>query len=60
MSLVVDAAHATKNFGPIRALDRVDLTIGQGEVVALLGPNGAGKTTFVSLTLGLRKPSPSS
>jgi len=54
---VVQTSGATKSYGATLALADVSLTIRQGEVVALLGPNGAGKTTFVSLILGLRKPS---
>ena len=37
----------TKRYGPKTALDSVDLSIGQGELVGLLGPNGAGKTTLI-------------
>ncbi len=40
----------------LRALDGVDLEIGQGEVFGLLGPNGAGKTTLVKILLGLTRP----
>ena len=57
MEAVVEVANASKRFGATLALDRVDLRMSRGEVVALLGPNGAGKTTLVSLVLGLRKPS---
>ncbi len=57
MTAVVEAHRAAKNFGQVEALLPTDLTIGQGEIVALLGPNGAGKTTFISLMLGVRKPS---
>jgi ABC-2 type transport system ATP-binding protein len=45
-----------KRFGDVAALDGVDLTVGEGEIVAVLGPNGAGKTTAVSLLLGLLRP----
>ena len=45
-----------KSFGPIAAVDGIDLTIDQGEVVALLGPNGAGKSTTIDLALGLAAP----
>ena len=57
METVVEVDRASKRFGATLALDRVDLRMSRGEVVALLGPNGAGKTTLVSLVLGLRKPS---
>ncbi len=46
----------TKVFGTRVALDRVDLELHQGDVLALLGPNGAGKTTAISILLGLRRP----
>src|ERR1700737_1009146 len=38
-----------KTYGDKVVLDGVDLTIGEGEVLALLGPNGAGKTTIVRI-----------
>ena len=47
---------ASKQYGAVKALDRLDLTVHRGEVLALLGPNGAGKTTSVSLLLGLIQP----
>jgi ABC-2 type transport system ATP-binding protein len=46
---------ASKRYGGVLALDRVDLDVRRGEVLALLGPNGAGKTTAISLLLGLLK-----
>jgi signal transduction histidine kinase/ABC-type multidrug transport system ATPase subunit len=39
-------------FGPLRALDRIDLTVQPGELVALAGENGAGKTTLVRCISG--------
>ena len=53
---VVEAAGIARCFGDARALDRVDLTVGAGEVRALLGPNGAGKTTLVRILAGLVEP----
>jgi ABC-2 type transport system ATP-binding protein len=47
-------AGLTKHYGPVRAVDGVDLTVNAGEVFALLGPNGAGKTTTVEILEGHR------
>jgi len=46
----------TKRFGPVRALDGVDLEVAPGQVLALLGPNGAGKTTLVRILTTLLPP----
>lgn len=46
----------TKSYGPITAVDDIDLEIERGEVVAILGPNGAGKTTAVEMIEGFRRP----
>jgi len=46
----------THRYGPRIALDRLDLEVFQGEVLALLGPNGAGKSTAISALLGLVRP----
>jgi ABC-2 type transport system ATP-binding protein len=43
----------TKNFGVVRALKGVDLTINEGEVFGFIGPNGAGKTTAIRILLGV-------
>ena len=45
-----------KNFGAVRALDGLDLTVRAGEVHGFLGPNGAGKSTTIRILLGLVKP----
>ncbi|MEA2676507.1 MAG: type transport system ATP-binding protein [Chloroflexota bacterium] len=46
----------TKRYGSFTAVDKLDLTIKQGEVFGLLGPNGAGKTTTILMLLGLSEP----
>ena len=48
---------ASKTFGALRALDRVDLAIRPGECLGLVGHNGAGKSTLVNLVTGLFAPS---
>jgi putative spermidine/putrescine transport system ATP-binding protein/spermidine/putrescine transport system ATP-binding protein len=45
-----------KSFGPIKAVDGVDLDIGQDEFVAFLGPSGSGKTTLLRIIAGLEQP----
>lgn len=42
-----------KNFGSLRALDELDMTVREGEVHGFLGPNGAGKSTTIRVLLGL-------
>jgi len=45
-----------KHFGDTHAVDRVDFTVREREVLALIGSNGAGKTTLVNLISGLLRP----
>ncbi len=53
MNDVIASLHGvTHRYGEVRALDRLDLEVREGEVLAVLGPNGAGKTTAISLLLG--------
>ncbi len=46
----------SKRYGGVRALDQVELTVGEGKIVGLLGPNGSGKTTLIKLLCGLLQP----
>ena len=49
----IEIRGLTKNFGTVRALNGLDLTVREGEVHGFLGPNGAGKSTTIRILLGL-------
>jgi len=46
----------TKSFGPVRAVDGIDLDIADGEFFAMLGPSGSGKTTVLRMIAGFEEP----
>jgi ABC-2 type transport system ATP-binding protein len=52
---VIQVRGLRKSYGPLVAVEEVDLAVGAGEVFALLGPNGAGKTTTVEILEGYRR-----
>ncbi|MBW4421852.1 MAG: LPS export ABC transporter ATP-binding protein [Myxacorys californica WJT36-NPBG1] len=54
MRIVLENIH--KSYGARTIVNRVSLSVAQGEVVGLLGPNGAGKTTTFYIATGLEKP----
>ncbi len=49
VTVAVEARSLTKTFATSRAVDGIDLTVKEGEIVGVLGPNGAGKTTMLQM-----------
>ena len=54
-SIIVE--NLSKNYSENKAVNNINFTIGENEIVGLLGPNGCGKTTTIAMILGLLKPS---
>lgn len=53
---VMECRGLSKNYGTVRALNEVNMTITGGKIVGLLGPNGSGKTTLIKIANGLLTP----
>ena len=56
MKPVLEVKDLSQDFGGLRALNELSLTVNNGEIVALIGPNGAGKTTFFNCVTGIYTP----
>ena len=52
----IEAHGISKSFGAVNALNRVDISVGQGEIFGLIGPDGAGKTTLFRILTTLLLP----
>jgi ABC-2 type transport system ATP-binding protein len=57
MGPIVSLQNLKKRFGPLAALQGIDLEIPAGVTYGLIGPNGSGKTTLIRIIIGLSKPS---
>jgi ABC-2 type transport system ATP-binding protein len=55
MAAIVEVEGLSKNFGRVRALHQISLSVAEGEIFGFLGPNGAGKTTTIRILLGLQR-----
>lgn len=53
---VLNIQNLIKDYGSLRAVDRVSFEVKAGEIFGLLGPNGAGKTSIISTIVTLEKP----
>ncbi|WP_413288572.1 ABC transporter ATP-binding protein [Bdellovibrio sp. HCB337] len=54
---MIEVRDLTKDYGPRRAISKLNFSIGKGEVVGFLGPNGAGKSTTMKIITGFMAPS---
>jgi len=55
-TIILQVHELTKDFGGVRATNRVSFDLKDGESVGIIGPNGSGKTTLVNLITGFIKP----
>ena len=53
---ILEVSRLSKNFGGVRALNRVSFDLMPGELLGVIGPNGSGKTTLVNLITRFVKP----
>ena len=52
----IRATEVTKRYGSVTAVDRIDLTVEEGEIFGFLGHNGAGKSTMINMLLDFARP----
>ncbi|WP_287028680.1 ABC transporter ATP-binding protein [Pseudomonas sp. UBA6310] len=57
MTIAVQFTQVSRQFGEVKAVDRVSIDIQEGEFFSMLGPSGSGKTTCLRLIAGFEQPS---
>ena len=57
MSTVLNVKNLTQRFNGLVALENVNMSVEEGEIVGIIGPNGAGKTTLFNCITGIYHPS---
>jgi len=55
MEKLISIQGLSKTYGPVTALNNVNIEINKGEIIGILGPNGSGKTTLIKIITGLLK-----
>ena len=50
---VLELKKISKSFGTRKIIDKLDLSLDQGDILSIIGPSGAGKTTLLRLIVGL-------
>jgi ABC-type branched-subunit amino acid transport system ATPase component len=53
---MLELKNLSRHFGGVKAVDTLDLSVRQGEILGLIGPNGSGKSTTVNLITGVYQP----
>lgn len=56
MNPILEVKELSKQFGELRAVEKVSFRVGQGQIAAIIGPNGAGKTTVFNLITNSYRP----
>jgi len=51
----LDIDNATKSYGPVEVLHKVDISVREGEFIVLVCPSGYGKSTLLNMIAGLEK-----